>query len=304
MDNQKIAVSKILRGRSRQETAAFGAFRAHHGFRAQFTMRSSPDENGSSEATMGPVARWLTPIPGFARMEDLNVHLLGQCQGYLSHQIRDRDGVVGKNFEIERGILIPLPATRYDTARTVRAKVTRQCRFMYRDAWYSVPVAYRSREVTVKGYAGQIVARCDGRQIAHHRRGFRKGQLVLDPVHYLPVLRRKPHALDHAQAFRSWSLPLVYEEFREELERRHGDGGLRRYVEVLGLLGQFDFKDVTAAMRQAKRLDTYSAETVLFHLRQREAARGGQPLEVAERLSLPRVELARPNLCQYETLAM
>jgi len=304
MDNDKVAVSKILRGRSRRETTAFRAFRAHYGFQAQFTMRSSPDENGTVEATMGPVARWLTPIPAFARMEDLNVYLLRRCQGYLRHQIRDRQGLVGDNFAIERNVLIPLPMTRYDTARVVRAKVTRQCRFLYREVWYSVPLAYRGREVTVKGYAGEVVARCDGREIARHRRGFRKGELVLEPLHYLPILRRKPHELDHAQAFRNWSLPLIYETFRAELERRDGQAGLRRYVEVLGLLEQFDFREVTAAMRQAARLETFSAEAVLFHLRHREAARNGRLVDGVGRWGLPAIHLARPNLAQYESLAM
>ena len=81
----------------------------------------------------------------------------------------------------------------------------------------------------------EVAARCDGREIARHARGFQKGELVLDPVHYLPVLQRKPHALDHAQAFQRWTLPLIYQRFRRELEQRSGNG-LREYVEVLSLL--------------------------------------------------------------------
>ena len=51
--------------------------------------------------------------------------------------------------------------------------------------------SYRSREVVAKGYAEEVAVRCDGREIARHARGFRKGELVLNPLHYLPVLRRK-----------------------------------------------------------------------------------------------------------------
>lgn len=303
MDNQKAAVAQILKGRARKEIKDFAAFRAHYGFRSQYTMRQSPDENGTVEATMGPAARWLVPVPSVVRMDDLNGYLRLCCERYKKHQIRDRSGLVGENFEIEKNLLIPLPPRRYDTAREVRAGVNKQSRFDYRNVGYSVPLAYRSREVVAKGYAEEVVACCDGREIARHPRGFQKGELVLDPLHYLPALRRKPHLLDHAQAFRKWQLPLIYERFRKELERR-SDRGLREYVEVLGFLGQFPQKEVTGAMRRAATLQTYSAQAVLFYLRLAEEAQAPGVLETARRWGLPQMELSRPELSQYEVLAM
>jgi len=303
MDNMTVAVSKVLKGRSRQECKQYAAFRAHYGYRSQYTMVSCPDENGTVEATMGPVARWLVPIPCVARMADLNAYLAGCCERYLNHQIRDRTGLVGTNFAVEKHLLIPLPPRRYDTAREVRAGANGQSRFLYRDVWYSVPVAYRRREVVVKGYAEEVTARCDGREIARHARGFRKGELVLNPVHYLPALQRKPHTLDHAEAFHRWNLPLIYERFRRELEQRSTDG-LREYVEVLGLLRQFPQTEVTAALRRAAANRTFSADAVLFHLRLGERRQDVPALEMAGRWNLPRIEIARPDLARYEALAM
>lgn len=303
MDNQKAAVAQILKGRARKEIKDFAAFRAHYGFRSQYTIRQSPNENGTVEATMGPAARWITPVPSVARMADLNGYLRLCCERYMNHQIRDRSGLVGENFEIEKNLLIPLPPRRYDTAREVQAGVNKQSRFEYRNVGYSVPLGYRSREIIAKGYAEEVVARCDGREIARHQRGFQENELVLDPLHYLPVLRRKPHLLDHAQAFRNWQLPLIYERFRKELERR-SDHGLRDYVEILSLLGQFPQKEVTGAMRRAAALQTYSPQAVLFHLRLSEQARTPGVLETARRWGLPQMELSRPELSQYEALAM
>ena len=303
MDNMTVAVSKVLKGRSRQECKLYAAFRAHHGYRSQYTMVSSPDENGTVEATMGPVARWLVPIPCVTRMADLNGYLAGCCEGYLQHQIRDRSGLVGANFALEKNLLIPLPPRRYDTGKEDRAGVTGQSRFAYRDVWYSVPVAYRGREVAVKGYAEEVVARCGGREIARHARGFQKGELVLNPVHYLPVLQRKPHELDHAQAFHHWMLPLIYERFRRELEQRSSNG-LREYVEVLSLLRQFSQREVTAALRRSAANQAFSAEAVRFYLRLAERRQDVPALETAERWGLPRVEITRPDLSRYEALAM
>jgi transposase len=304
LDNQKAAVAKLLKGRARQETKLFAAFRAHHGFRAQFTMRRSPDENGAVEATMGPAARWLVPIPSVARMADLNGYLAGCCERYMRHQIRDRSGLVGENFAIEKNLLIPLPARRYDTGKAQRLGVNGQSRFRYRDVWYSVPLSYSSREVMAWGYAEEIVVRCDGRLIARHARGFQKGAMVLDPLHYLPALRTKPNLLLHAEAFRNWPLPLIYERFREELAHRHNGDGLRQYVEVLSLLQEFPQSQVTAALRRSAACQSFSPEAVRFYLRLGERALDAPALLTSGRWDLPRLELERTDLSRYESLAI
>ena len=303
LDNMTVAVSKVLQGRNREESKAYKAFRAHHGFRSQYTMPGSPDENGTAEATMGPVARWITPVPCVARMEDLNGYLENCCVGYLRHQIRDRSGLVGENFAVEKNLLIALPSRRYDTGREEPCKVNEQSRFMYRGVWYSVPVAYRRREVMAKGYAYEVAARCEGREIARHARGFQKGEMALNPLHYLPVLRCKPHELDHAKAFHGWSLPLVYERFRKELEQR-SSAGLRDYVKILSLLESFTQRELTAALRRAVAAESFSVEAVNFFLRLGERAADAPEMETFERFGLPQVIISCPDLRRYETLVV
>ncbi len=304
LDNQKAAVIKLLKGRARLETKAFVAFRSHYCARVQYTMRSSPDENGSVEATMGPAARWLVPVPFCARLSDLNGYLLGCCTRYLSHQIRDRSGLVGENFDLEKNLLHPLPARRYDTGRELRVMVDDQSRFRYRNVWYSVPLSYRRREVTAVGYANEVHARADGRLIARHDRGFEKGGKVLDPLHYLPALRRKPHQLDHAQAFHNWRLPLIYERFRQELERRHNGQGLSLYVEVLGLLQDYCQTELTAALRRAAAHRCFSPDAVRFYLRSGERAEDAPELQTHGRWDVPDVRLPSVDLNRYESLVM
>ena len=155
----------------------------------------------------------------------------------------------------------------------------------------------------IKGYAEEVSARCDGREIARHARNFQKGALVLNPVHFLPALQRKPHSLDHAEAFRHWDLPLIYERFRRELEQRSADG-LREYVKVLDLLRQFSQKEVTAALRRSAANRTFSADAVLFQLRLAERRQDAPVLETAGRWDLPQGKTVFPDLARYESLAM
>ena len=63
--------------------------------------------------------------------------------------------------------------------------------------------------------------------------------MILDPIHYLATLGRKPGALDHAPVFRDWKLPACFADLRAALEGHHGAGaGSRRFVRVLQLLGE------------------------------------------------------------------
>ena len=59
-------------------------------------------------------------------------------------------------------------------------------------------------------------------EIAHHRRCYLRNQQILEPMHYLAVLGRRPAALDHSDVFRNWQLPACFTELREVLENRHG----------------------------------------------------------------------------------
>ena len=62
---------------------------------------------------------------------------------------------------------------------------------------YSVPRPFAHRMVTVKGYVDRVVLIAEGRAVAAPRASYQKQTLVLDPVHYLATLGRKP-GHDHA----------------------------------------------------------------------------------------------------------
>ena len=70
--------------------------------------------------------------------------------------------------------------------------------------------------------------------------GYGRNEQVLDPLHYLATLGRKPAALDHAPVMRDWKLPESFTALRDSLEQRHGPmAGARQYIGVLQLLAQF-----------------------------------------------------------------
>jgi hypothetical protein len=99
--------------------------------------------------------------------------------------------------------------------------------------------------VTVKAYVDRVDIVHLNVIVATHIRCYSHRDQVLNPLHYLATLERRPAALDHSNVYRNWTLPPVFLLLRERLEERHGArAGVRHYVRVLQLLNVLiDFID-------------------------------------------------------------
>ena len=96
--------------------------------------------------------------------------------------------------------------------------------------------------------------------------------MIIDPLHYLAVLDRKPGVLDAAPAFRDWSLPACFTAFRTALEGLHGaTPGTRRFVRVLQLLAEHPLARVRQAVEECIDEHIIDAETVIQRTRRRAA---------------------------------
>ena len=78
-----------------------------------------------------------------------------------------------------------------------------------------------------------MVISCGSEIIAKHPRSYERDDSVYHPIHYLPLLERKPGALDQAAPLQSWELPEEFGTLRRLLESRMGRRGKREYVQVL-----------------------------------------------------------------------
>jgi hypothetical protein len=130
--------------------------------------------------------------------------------------------------------------------------------------------------------------------------------MILDPIHYLATLGRKPGALDHAPVFRDWKLPACFAGLRAELERLHGVmPGSRRLVRVLQLLGEHPMSRVSQAIEACTRDQLQSAEAVIERTRSRggfEASRRDPVATSSDSSAAPRVEVPLPDLGRFDQL--
>ena len=131
--------------------------------------------------------------------------------------------------------------------------------------------------------------------------------MVLDPLHYLATLGRKPGALDHAPVFRDWKLPACFAEFRAELEQLHGaEAGARRFVRVLQLLGEHPLARVRSAVEACQREHLISAEAVIQRTRSLRRDRVADAPCIAAAApncpAAPQVHVPLPDLSRFNQL--
>ncbi len=152
-DNLKAAVSRVLFGRNRVESARWIAFRSHHGFDAFYCHPGveGAHEKGGVEGEGGRYRRnHLVPVPKVDTMAELNELLAGYDLADDARRIDNRTMSVGAHFAFEAPLLRPLSTEVFQTGLTLTPRVDRYARVTVRQCHYSVParlIGHRVRAV-------------------------------------------------------------------------------------------------------------------------------------------------------------
>ncbi len=166
-----------------------------------------------------------------------------------------------------------------------------------------MPTEYAYREVIVKAYVDHVEICHKDAIIVIHKRCYDKNEYISDPVHYLPLLERKPGALDGALPFVSWALPDCFERLRRYLEARTGSAGKYEYVQILQLLRDYDVSDVASAIEKAFQYRCVTFESIkMLILSSRERSYETIRLSLERLARLPRIHLEDNNISCYQVL--
>ena len=197
--------------------------------------------------------RWATPVPKVKDDDELNAYLRRCCEQELMRTSRDQSETIGARLEHDRAAADGLPVHAFEPCVYAPAKVDKYQTARFDCNRYSVPRPAAYQAVTVKGYIDRVQVVMGDRVIAEHRRSYDRGELILDPLHYLVTLGRRSAALDHAPVYRDWRLPAAFTRLREHFEHKHGAaGGARQFVRVLQLLSEHPVERVQQAMAQSQ----------------------------------------------------
>ena len=208
---------------------------------------------------------------------------------------------IGERLVRDQEILADLPAVPFDACDKQGSRVSSLSLVRYRTNDYSVPVAFGHQEVWIRGYVHEVIIGCTSEEIARHPRSYERGDLIFNPIHYLPLLEKKVGALDQAAPLVGWDLPDAFATLRRLLEARMGKAGKREYVQVLRLLETFKLDVLHGAVKDALRLSAIGYDAVK-HLVPCRIERRPPRLDLDVYPYLPRARVATTAAASYMSL--
>ncbi len=305
-DNPTTVVRALFKGRERRLHERYAALASHYTFEPLFCMPARGNEKPRAENRVKDLQRqWATPVPSVADREALNIHLLGCCRRQEEHTVAGQHEPIGVRFVRDKANALPLPARRFDACIYQPAQVDKYQTVQFDNNRYSVPRAHAFCAVTVKGYIDYVEVVAAGQVVARHRRCYGEDEQVLDPLHYLAALERRPAALDHAPVLRDWQLPAAFAKLRQALEGQHGrHAGCRHYIRVLQLLADHPVGRLRAVVEDCQGQEGLTAERIRAAVERlaaasEDAAAGGGPDGVTP---LGQYRVPRPNLGLFNQL--
>jgi transposase len=300
-DNPKTVVKHIFKGRSRQMHPRYAALASHYTFEPCFCMPAKANEKPYVENSIFDLQRdWATPVPRVKDFEELNAYLRQCCLKKLDHRVTGKTETIGERFQQDKIAALALPKHRFDPYVAVEVKVDKYQNVRFDTNRYSVPRRWAFETVTVKAYPFHIrIVACDS-QIAYHRRCYQRNQQILNPLHYLAVLGRRPGALDHSNVFRNWQLPACFTALRQLLENRLGPfAAARHYIRILQLLAEHPLKRIQKAVELCLANSTINADVIINKVNR--LAQHQQSVEPTEsNINCYQIRVPKPDLSKFD----
>lgn len=304
LDNASTVVKSTHSERGRELTDNFISLRSHYIFESEFCNVRRGNEKGVVERFVGYSRRnFFVPMPSFASWDALNAYLLDKCKKRRAEKAARKDKTIGELFEEERSSFLPLPESPFDACQMFGTSVSSLSLVRFKNNDYSVWVEYAYRDVLLKAYAFHIEIVHKDSVVAVHERSFGENEVILDPLHYVPLLQQKPGALEQARAFDGWELPECFGIFHRLLEGRLGKQGTREYIRVLQLLLEYTQDEVCSAIERAISCSAINYESVrMLLVSGREKEFRAYPLSGARLMNLPMVSVKSQRISDYSAL--
>ena len=308
-DNPKTVATLVLQGRDRNLHPRYAALASHYVFEPRFCMPARGQEKPDAESTVKAVQRrFATPVPCVADLDELNMLFRDRCEAERGRTVKSLFGPfeIATRFAEDQNAAAALPGHRFDPCVIHPAVTVDKYQTVAFDTnRYSVPRPLAFQMVSVKGYVDRVVIVAQGETVATHIRSRERSTMVLDPLHYLATLGRKPGALDSAPVFRDWKLPGDFAAFRTALEAEHGRGtGSRQFARILQLLAEHPLERIHDAVEACRQAGLIAAEAVIRRTQVLAAieATTSHPAKPLGLAAMPQVHVPLPDLSRFDQL--
>jgi len=303
-DNSKVMVAKIIGTYERKLTDGFLKLQSHYLFKEHFCRVARANEKGVVEGVV-KFARlnFFVPVPQVRDLAELNARLADGCREDLNRRLRGKSGSKAQLLTEDQAAFLEVPAGAFDACRKQPTQANSLSLVRFDDNDYSVPVIYAHHEILAKGYVDRVVLCHQDKAVAAHERSWGREGVYYDFRHYLPLLERKPGALEHARPLVGLELPACFDTLKRRLvaaEAKPGDG-LREFIRVLRLLEDRPTARLQQAVEKALIVRAHSRDAIAQFLIPR-AAWPETTFWLDGCAHLHRVQVNRPDLSAYQSL--
>jgi transposase len=300
-DNLKSAVELIFTGKARQYNRRFLQMASHYLIEPVACTPAAGWEKGQIENQVGHVRENIfTPRLRCQDLAELNALLARRCVQLaqtIAHP-EERERTRWEVFEAsERALLVPL-GDEFDGCAEREVRVSSTALVHVDRNRYSVDCRYAGKTVSLRTYAGRIVAMAAGQIVGEHVRSFERDRTFFDPWHYVAALEKKPGALRNGTPFKDWALPLALREMRDRLCAKAG--GDRQFVTILAAIAEDGIEAVSVACELALEANAISDGYVLNALNRFKPQPATEVVEAPQRLQLTLEPKA--NVARYDVL--
>ena len=299
-DNMKTAVDAVYVGKECKFNRRFEQMCSHYLVEPVACTPRSGWEKGQVENQVGTIRqRCFTPRPRVKTIDELNSWLEEQC--IASAKVMPHPEFPGKTvwevFEVERELLVKV-AGSFDGFREITLPASKTCLIRFDRNRYSVDAKAAGKPVQLRIYAERLEVRLDGELVAEHRRALGRDRTISNPLHYIPILARKPGALRNGAPFREWSMPPGLAGVQTRIGR--SNDGDRQFAAILAATLTDGLDAVEAACVEALTTGPCSRDVVLTILARRRTPPPAPPATVPAALILTIVPAANCN--RYDAL--
>lgn len=285
-DNAKVAVKEGFGAHAKVQDR-YRALAAHYAFQCEFCNISAGHEKGLVEGLVGWVRRNIfVPIPKVETLDELNAEIIKRCLKYREHKIAGRDQNVGEMAKVAKAMMTALPTYRYDPSKTIIAKVDPFSTTRFHYNYYSVPVKYVGKEVSVRGFGNELVIMYQNEEIARYPRCYERGKTKYQLTHYMDLIEKRPRSVFNAK-------PVKSNISAELLEIGKRLSGPREMVKLLRLVVDHGEDKLMAAI-SCLRSPEISVVQIQAHL---------IPVSTPTRIpSANDIHVAKPQFSKYDAL--
>lgn len=260
-DNATTAVTRVHRGRKRDVAPAYAEVCGAFAMRMNFAAPAKGNEKGGVEGAHGYVEdNFFRPLRDGSNLRENNVALQKFCDTFNAR--------LGERFVDDRAALRDLPERLPAACTRDVTHVNKFAEVRHRTNRYSVPSRFAHRDAVVETFAETVRIIVGDEAVAVHERSFARHDVVLDPLHFLDVLRFKHRAVERAEVFTTSRFPTSLRDLLREYVEEDVDTAGKRFVRVVELLKSHPIDALLAAVDTARSRGTTDPAALALLLEQ------------------------------------